>query len=71
MKTKRASKTTFRDSKCLECGLPIPVKSDYLYFCSQECAADWGEDEAMIQHLAEQQRRIVLQKRRKHKTRPN
>lgn len=38
--------------ECVECGGSIPDKSDYIFFCSMSCAADWGEDEALMQWLA-------------------
>lgn len=37
---------------CLECERPISGRSNYTFFCSKDCAADWGDDEAQIQFLA-------------------
>lgn len=35
---------------CLECESAFE-DSEYTFFCSQECAADWGDDEALLQAL--------------------
>ena len=39
---------------CLECETAFE-DSDYSFFCSQECAANWGDDEAVLQGIAVQQ----------------
>jgi endogenous inhibitor of DNA gyrase (YacG/DUF329 family) len=41
-----------RPTHCLKCGNPITTRSSYTFFCSKNCAADWGDDEAMMQTLA-------------------
>jgi hypothetical protein len=50
-----------RPTHCLQCKGPISKRSTYTFFCSKDCAAKWGDDEAMIRalkvHLAEQKKR--------------
>ena len=37
-----------RPTHCLQCKGPISKRSSYTFFCSKDCAAEWGDDEAMI-----------------------
>ena len=50
-----------RPTHCLQCKGPISKRSTYTFFCSKDCAAKWGDDEAIIRtlnfHLAEKKNR--------------
>jgi len=40
-----------RPTHCLQCKGPISKRSSYTFFCSKDCAAEWGDDEATIRAL--------------------
>jgi len=42
---------------CLECDRKISANSNYSFFCSKDCAADWGDDEAQMQAVAIREKR--------------
>jgi hypothetical protein len=48
---KQADASRIRPTHCAQCEQPIPTDSDYTFFCSMECAADWADDEALMQAL--------------------
>jgi hypothetical protein len=48
---KAAAPPRYGLSHCLECDRKIPNSGNYTFFCSKDCAADWGDDEAQVQFL--------------------
>jgi hypothetical protein len=36
---------------CLQCGRPLRAVRRYMFFCSKDCAANWGDDEVLMQSL--------------------
>lgn len=47
----QAVRDALRPERCLECKSLITERSSYTFFCSQGCAAKWGDDEALLQAL--------------------
>jgi hypothetical protein len=44
------------------------MRSKYTFFCSKDCAADWGDDEALVQSLAKRKAsHAILEKVKKEK----
>lgn len=37
---------------CIECGRLLKATRRYMFFCSKDCAANWGDDEVLMQSLA-------------------
>jgi hypothetical protein len=54
-----------RPARCLECKGVINAHSTYTFFCCRECAARWGDDQALIQALA------AREKPKKEKAKPS
>lgn len=48
---RKAVPPRYGSSHCLECDRKINARSQYTFFCSKDCAADWGDDEAQMQLL--------------------
>jgi len=54
---KKSAKPRIAPTRCLSCNDSIPSASQYTFFCSKTCAANWGDDEALMQWLAAHDKR--------------
>ena len=52
-KARSAEQKKEKAETCLECESPIRSRSRYTFFCSKDCAANWADDEVLMQALEE------------------